>query len=143
MEETQRQQFRQRLVGDANCPLFIFASMDFEGKGLLTVLRSLALLEDRKARLLVLGDGPVARFRRIAHRLGIAEQVVFLGRRSDIQRFYSAGDLFVLPTAYEPFPNVNLEAMACGLPVLTTRTAGGVDIVEENVNGYLLSLIHI
>lgn len=139
MEETQRQQFRQRLVGDANCPLFIFASMDFEGKGLLTVLRSLALLEDRKARLLVLGDGPIARFRRIAHRLGIAEQVIFLGRRSDIQRFYSAGDLFVLPTAYEPFPNVNLEAMACGLPVLTTRTAGGVDIVEENVNGYLIA----
>jgi UDP-glucose:(heptosyl)LPS alpha-1,3-glucosyltransferase len=53
-------------------------------------------------------------------------------------RFYGAGDLFVLPTVYEPFPNVNLEAMACGLPVATTSTAGGVDLVEPGRTGYLV-----
>jgi UDP-glucose:(heptosyl)LPS alpha-1,3-glucosyltransferase len=48
------------------------------------------------------------------------------------------GDLFVLPTIYEPFPNVNLEAMACGTPVITTETAGGADIIEPGRNGYLI-----
>jgi UDP-glucose:(heptosyl)LPS alpha-1,3-glucosyltransferase len=39
---------------------------------------------------------------------------------------------------YEPFPNVNLEAMACGTPVITTKTAGGADIIVEGTNGYLI-----
>jgi UDP-glucose:(heptosyl)LPS alpha-1,3-glucosyltransferase len=47
--------------------------------------------------------------------------------------------LFILPTAYEPFPNVNLEAMACGTPVMTTKTAGTADMVDEGRNGYLIS----
>ena len=45
----------------------------------------------------------------------------------------------MLPTIYEPFPNVNLEAMACGVPVLTTETAGGADLVEHGRLGYLVS----
>ena len=45
----------------------------------------------------------------------------------------------MLPTIYEPFPNVNLEALACGVPVLTSATAGGADIIDEGRNGYVIS----
>jgi UDP-glucose:(heptosyl)LPS alpha-1,3-glucosyltransferase len=87
---------------------------------------------------LVVGQGSSAAFVRRAKSLGIANRVTFTGRQSSIQRFYGAADLFVLPTIYEPFPNVNLEAMACGTPVITTATAGGAEIVHEESNGYLI-----
>lgn len=119
--------------------LLLFASMDFEGKGLRSILQALKALSPRDARLLVLGSGPAEPFRRMADELGIGRRVIFGGRRDCIQRYYAAADLFILPTAYEPFPNVNLEAMACGTPVVTTQTAGGADIVVENKNGYLIS----
>lgn len=130
---------RSELRVDSDQPLLVFASMDFEGKGLRTILRALSRLESEDAVLAVLGTGPIARFQRIARRLGLEQRVRFVGRRADIRQFYGAGDLFLLPTAYEPFPNVNLEAMACGLPVLTTCTAGGVDLVRHGSNGYLVA----
>ncbi|MEZ6047538.1 MAG: glycosyltransferase family 4 protein [Planctomycetaceae bacterium] len=88
--------------------------------------------------LAVLGQGPISQYQGIARDCNVTERVQFLGRRTDIQRFYGAGDLFIIPTAYEPFPNVNLEAMACRLPVLTTNTSGGADIIRRCENGYLI-----
>lgn len=139
---SERDGVRAELGVPADVPLLVFASMDFAGKGLASILTAISQLRNRDAWLLVLGTGPVRRFRRIARDLGLERRVVFAGRRSDIARCYGAGDLFLLPTAYEPFPNVNLEAMACGLPVLTTSTAGGADIVQQGGNGYLISDVH-
>ena len=119
-------------------PLIVFASMDFRRKGLDSLLSALARLNDRDVRLLVLGAGDIARYGRIAKSLGVEKRVLFAGRQSSIARFYGAGDLFVLPTVYEPFPNVNLEAMACGTPVITTASAGGADIIEPGHNGYVI-----
>ncbi len=119
-------------------PLLVFASMDFRGKGLDSVLDAMARMKHRETRLIVVGQGSVGNFERRAKSLGIKRRVTFAGRQSAIQRFYGAADLFVLPTIYEPFPNVNLEAMACGTPVITTATAGGAEIIREEANGYLI-----
>lgn len=118
-------------------PLLIFASMDFRRKGLDTLFAALAKISNRP-KLLILGDGDIPRYRQQATALGIGRDVIFAGRQNGIQRYYGAADLFVLPTIYEPFPNVNLEAMACGLPVITTQTAGGADIVVPGENGFLI-----
>ncbi len=126
----------------ADEPLLLFASMDFEGKGLRSILQAMRAATHRDLKLLVLGQGPVRKFTRIASEFGVNRRVIFAGRRSDIPRFYGAADLFLLPTAYEPFPNVNLESMACGTPALTTSTAGGADIIEHARNGYLASSVH-
>jgi UDP-glucose:(heptosyl)LPS alpha-1,3-glucosyltransferase len=123
-------------------PLLVFASMDFEGKGLRSILKALAETRHADCRLIVLGTGPEAKFRRIARERGVESRAIFAGRRGDIARFYGTGDLFLLPTAYEPFPNVVLEAMACGLPVMTTTTSGGADILKPFQNGYLISEVH-
>jgi UDP-glucose:(heptosyl)LPS alpha-1,3-glucosyltransferase len=133
---------RDQLGLGADEPLLVFASMDFEGKGLRTLLKAMAETHHQSCRLLVLGTGPARKFQRIATDLGVSPRVIFAGRRSDIARFYAAGDLFLLPTAYEPFPNVILEAMACGLPVVTTPTSGGADILDQGKNGYLVSDVH-
>lgn len=133
---------REEFGLSADEPLLVFASMDFEGKGLRSILKALKQTRHSDCRLMVLGTGPERRFRRIAEELGVGSRVIFAGRRGDISRFYGAGDLFLLPTAYEPFPNVVLEAMACGLPVMTTTTSGGADILQPGKNGYLISEVH-
>lgn len=133
---------RRELGVPEGAPLLVFASMDFEGKGLRSILKALAETKHKTARLLVLGAGPIRKFQGIAHELHVEDRVKFAGRRADIARYYGSGDLFLLPTAYEPFPNVNLEAMACGLPVMTTGTAGGADVVRPGDNGYLISDVH-
>ena len=131
-------QFGNGLKASDDVPLIVFASMDFRRKGLDSLLQSLSQLRDRDARLLVLGAGDIAGYRRIARQLGVEQRVLFAGRQSSIERYYAAGDLFVLPTVYEPFPNVNLEAMACGTPVITTASAGGADIIQPGRNGYVI-----
>ena len=120
-------------------PLLVFASMDFRRKGLGPLLQSLTLCRTRDVKLLVLGNGDCKTYGRMASDLGLKDRVIFAGRQSAMARFYGAGDLFVLPTIYEPFPNVNLESMACGTPVLTSETAGGADIIRVGENGYLVS----
>jgi UDP-glucose:(heptosyl)LPS alpha-1,3-glucosyltransferase len=118
-------------------PLIVFAGMDFRRKGLDTLLAALVRLRETP-KLLVLGDGDLRSYRQRATALGVNRSVIFAGRQANIQRFYGAADLFVLPTIYEPFPNVNLEAMACGLPVITTETSGGADIVVPGENGFTI-----
>ncbi|WP_166820437.1 glycosyltransferase family 4 protein [Thalassoroseus pseudoceratinae] len=140
--KSERNVVRDELGISADAQLLVFASMDFEGKGLRSILRAIAYSKHRETELLVLGTGPVRKFQRIAEQLGIARRIHFAGRRSDIQRCYGAGDLFILPTAYEPFPNVNLEAMACGLPVMTSTTSGGADIVTPGETGWLVPTVH-
>jgi UDP-glucose:(heptosyl)LPS alpha-1,3-glucosyltransferase len=107
----------------------LFAGSGFERKGLATALEALARLDDRDARLLVLGKGDTRAYRHLAESLGVAGRVTWLAPRPDIERWYAAADVLVLPTRYEPFGNVHLEALASGLPVVTTTRAGGAEIV--------------
>ncbi|HEV8471892.1 MAG TPA: glycosyltransferase [Methylomirabilota bacterium] len=109
----------------------LFAGSGFERKGLATVIDALGRLGDRTARLLVLGRGDVARYRRLAAEGGVGERVVWLGARPDIERWYAAADALALPSRYEPFGNVHLEALASGLPVVTSVRAGGAEIIDE------------
>ena len=131
-----RNDLRAELGVEPTRPLLVFASMDFHGKGLRSLLRALAIARSTRAlRLAVVGKGPIWRFRRMARALGVEESVLFVGHRCDIHRFYGAADLALMPTTYEPFPNVNLESLACGTPALTTSTAGGADLIRRRQNG--------
>ncbi len=134
---------REELGVEPNRPLLVFASMDFRGKGLRSILRAFQISRiARVARLAVVGKGAIFRFQRMADALGVGKSVLFVGHRTDIHRFYGAADLSLMPTTYEPFPNVNLESLACGTPALTTETAGGADLIEDGKTGYLVSNVH-
>lgn len=115
----------------------LFAGSGYERKGLATAIEALAHLS--RARLVVIGRGDETRYRRLAERLGVADRMCWLGLRTDLERWYAAADLLVIPTRYEPFGNVHLEALASGLPVVTTTAAGGAEIVEEGKNGAVIA----
>jgi len=66
------------------------------------------------------------------------ERVRFLGSVEVIQQYYSAADLCIHPARYDPFPSAVIEALACGLPVLTTPGCGGADAIEDGKSGYIV-----
>ena len=119
---------------DRDTPAALFVGSGFERKGLATALEALAA-GDRTRRLLVAGKGNRRAHEALAARLGVADRVLWLGPRRDIERFYAASDVVVLPTRYEPFGNVHLEALASGVPVVTTSRAGGAEVVAEGKGG--------
>ena len=94
-------------------------------KGFDLLLRSIAALTaDRRPRLRIAGEGPEEnRLRQLAIDLGIADRVEFCGFVADVRGFFATVDLFVLSSRREGLPNVVLEAMACGVPVVATAVA--------------------
>jgi UDP-glucose:(heptosyl)LPS alpha-1,3-glucosyltransferase len=145
-----RQQQRMTLKIPQQAPVALFVGSGFERKGLAGFLRALAEGGGARAAAgepwygLVVGkDKHVEKYRALAHRLGIAERVIFSGGVADARPFYAASDVFVLPTIYEPFGLVCLEALACGLPVVTSTSAGAAEIIDEGVNGYVTDALDI
>jgi UDP-glucose:(heptosyl)LPS alpha-1,3-glucosyltransferase len=65
--------------------------------------------------------------------------VVWTGPHKEVERLYAAADVVALPARYEPFGNVHLEALACGLPVLTSAHAGGAEVVRPGDNGWVVA----
>lgn len=117
----------------------LFAANNLRRKGLDAVIKALARPVAENAYLLVAGKGNAGTFLALAAKLGVAGRMRFLGHVDDVRPYYGAADVLVLPTRYDPFANVCLEAMACGLPVITTRDNGASEIITEQINGWLLS----
>jgi L-malate glycosyltransferase len=90
------------------------------------------------ARLLLVGDGPDrGRAQQLTEELGIAPDVLFLGKQNSVAELLSCSDLFLLPSELEAFGLVALEAMACGVPVVATAVGGVPEVVEHGASGYL------
>lgn len=119
--------------------LLIFVSTNFHLKGLEYLIRGMASIDRPDLKLLVIGGDDKGPYESLANRLGIGDRVVFAGKGKDMKEFYLAGDAFVYPTLYDPFANVCLEAMACGLPVVTSRVNGVSDIMTDGVNGLIIN----
>jgi UDP-glucose:(heptosyl)LPS alpha-1,3-glucosyltransferase len=110
----------------------LFAGSGWERKGLRFAVEAMALCQNRKMRLLVAGRGN-PRFHK-------SKRVKFLGEVSDLVPIYAAADIFILPTIYDPFSNACLEALACGLPIITTRANGFSEIIDDGIHGSLVDL---
>lgn len=92
-----------------------------------------------KCKLLIVGDGPErGTLEASARSRSIQKEVIFTGQVNDVQPFYAAADVFVLPSHSEGSPNVLLEAMAANLPIVATAVGGVPEIVENNESALLI-----
>ncbi len=118
--------------------VLLFVGNEFGRKGLRTVLQSLRAINDTDMYLLVVGEGDIKAYSALAAKLGIGQQVSFLGSVPSPETIYQAADVFVLPSFYEPFGIVILEAMAAGVPVIASRDCGAVGTMRNREDLLLL-----
>ncbi len=123
-------------IGDEEA-VFLFVGGDWQRKGLDVLLDALAA-STCLWKLLVVGDDELGTHRQQARALGIERNVVFAGRQEAVEQYFAAADVFVMPTRYEPFGLVVLEAMASGLPVITSACAGAASLIRDGIDGFLL-----
>ncbi len=121
----------------------LFVGMNFEIKRLGLVLEAVAQLpgrrdENSRLRVLVVGKGKKERYINMARKLGIAEQVIFAGVTREVEKYYLASDIFVMPSVFDTFGMTVLEAMAAGLPVIITRNVGARDVIDDGIHGFIL-----
>lgn len=122
--------------------LILFVAHNFRLKGLRPLLFALRKLARRHPeipfKLGVLGQGKTSTFQRLAEKLGVADRVIFIGLSADTAHYYAAADICVHPSFYDPSALVVLEAMASGIPVITTDFCGTSEIISEGVEGYVV-----
>ncbi len=104
-------------------------------KGAAAAIRAAARVPG--VRLALVSASNPAADRAIARAAGVEHRVVFRPMSEQIEQYFAAADLFVFPTIYEPYGMVISEAMACGLPVITSRTAGASELIEHGKSGWL------
>lgn len=135
---------RERLRIPKSAPVALFVGSGFERKGLVGFLTGLAeltahgALRRESVRGIVVGhDKHLRRYQAFADQLGLIDRVAFVGGVDDVRPYYAAADIFALPTLYDPLPNACLEAMACGLPTITSTHSGAAELITDGVEGYV------
>jgi len=129
-DPVRREKSRSELRVESDDVLALFAGSGWERKGLRYAIEAIETCPNPKLRLLVAGRGDPAHYRSTRAR--------FLGEVADLRPMYAAADIFILPTIYDPFSNACLEALACGLPVITTRANGFCEIMEDRIHGSIV-----
>jgi UDP-glucose:(heptosyl)LPS alpha-1,3-glucosyltransferase len=118
---------------------FLFVGHHYRRKGLDLLLEGFARIRD--AQLLVVGrDRHPKHYQALAERLALFKRVHFLGVRDDMKRLYAAADALVIPSLYDPFANVTVEAVAMGLFVVTSAYNGGKEILNPHTGAIIEQL---
>jgi UDP-glucose:(heptosyl)LPS alpha-1,3-glucosyltransferase len=136
-----RADLRRELAISSDENVILMVGSGFKTKGVDRAIRAVFALSPglrRKTNLLIVGEDKKRNFQRLAKRLGVADRVIFAGGRRDVPRFLVAADLLLHPSYRENTGTVLIEAMAAGLPVLTTDVCGYGYHVERAKAGTLV-----
>ena len=143
LRERHRAAFRaEQRIPDA-ATVFLYVGSGFERKGVAPLIKAFSTLPDTAYLVVVGNDKRKTHYETLADQCGAAARIRFLGALKDVTPCYGAADVFVLPTLYDPFPNVILEAMASGLPVITSTKSGGAELIEPGKSGYICDALDI
>jgi len=127
----------RRKIQEADFVLLLIGN-DWRVKGLETVLRAVGTLRELPILVIAAGDDSPDFFRETASSLGISDRCRFEPSREDVLDFYAAADLYVSPSREDSFALPVAEAMACGLPVITSVNAGVADMIHDGLDGFIL-----
>jgi UDP-glucose:(heptosyl)LPS alpha-1,3-glucosyltransferase len=118
----------------------LFSSHNFRLKGLKYLIRAIAQVKrkEKRIKLIILGRDRKNPYERLAHRLGSKGEVIFVGGVKEPEQYYAAADILVHPTFYDACSRVVLEALASGLPVITTRYNGAGWLISEGKEGFVI-----
>ncbi|MCX6968781.1 MAG: glycosyltransferase family 4 protein [Verrucomicrobia bacterium] len=121
--------------------VFLLVAHNLRLKNAESAIRALAVLAagGAPARLVIAGGKRPGPFVELARKLGISDRVTFLEALGDIRPCYAAADVCVHPTWYDPCSLVAIEALACGLPLITTRFNGVSELMTDGEEGFLLA----
>ena len=121
--------------------LLLFVSHNFRMRGLRHLMQALASMKKEGApsfKLLVMGRDRQGSYRRLASKVGISGEVIFAGSTDEPEKYYGAADLFVHPSFYDACSLALLEALASGLPVVTTSSTGASGILTHREDGWII-----
>ncbi|HAA05384.1 MAG TPA: hypothetical protein DCE18_18745 [Syntrophobacteraceae bacterium] len=135
-----RTEARQRFAVDDRTLLFALVAHNFKLKGVAELIQAAARLcaDEQAFCVLVAGKANPRHYQRMAQDLGCGNHIRFTGPLEVVEDLYAAADVYVHPTWYDPCSLVVLEALAAGLPVITTRFNGASEIMTDGCQGFLL-----
>lgn len=120
--------------------LLLFVGNPFDRKGLSYVIQALPHLKHKKIKLLVIGKDNPTPYVKLAKKLEVDDKIIFNTTLTrEIHKYFAVSDIFIFPTLYEPFGLVILEAMASGIPIITSKFAGAAELIENKKEGLLLN----
>ena len=112
---------------------FLFVGHNFARKGLKSLIKALSLVSNKNFHLSIVGhDKDISSYQMLVSHLGLDSQITFFGAQSSSRPFYLAADALVVPSMYDPFANVTVEALALGLFVVSSKTNGGYEVLQSN-----------
>ena len=132
-----RNEIRQQLRISDEEVMILFVGSGFERKGLEYLIKSVQYIKKKNWRLVLVGKGKWKRYLDFASKENQGK-IIHLEPIDKIEKMYAAADFFILPSIYEPFGNANLEALASGLPIITSRNCGVAEIITPNKEGIIL-----
>ena len=135
--KSSRNELRQQLKISDEEVIILFVGSGFERKGLEYLIKSVQYLKQKKWKLVLVGKGKWKKYLNFASEEN-REKITHLEPIDEIEKLYAAADFFILPSIYEPFGNANLEALASGLPIITSRNCGVSEIITPKKEGIIL-----
>ena len=138
-----RDAVRQQLAIPRDANVFLHVGSGFQRKGVAVLLEALARAPGKPWAIVAGRDKRLARYVARARSLGLGERVRFVGSVSDVRSYHAAADAFVLASLYDPLPNAALEALASGLPVVTSRKCGVAELLTEGESGFVRDALDV
>jgi UDP-glucose:(heptosyl)LPS alpha-1,3-glucosyltransferase len=123
--------------------VLLFVGMNFELKGLDQLISAMARIKtthhENRLKLLVVGKGNIKKYQEMAHGAGVGGDVRFSGViKEKMEEMYLSSDMYAMLSAFDTFGMTVLEAMAASLPVIISRNVGAKDLIQEDVNGFVV-----
>ncbi len=137
-----RAEMREQLGIAPDEPLGLFVGHNYRLKGLEPLVRAVGELPAIPFKLLVCGSRRAGAFKRLARRLGVKDRIHFLGYCAEVRKCFFAADFLIHPTFYDPCSLVVLEALACGLPVITSSCNGAAELLHPPHDGFVVDDPH-